>query len=56
VANTGYTWAFAGNYTSWGPQVIVVYTLNNLNLTQGTDHFLKVIAQYGASDTQEFFW
>ncbi len=54
--NTGYTWALAGNYTSWGPQVTVVYTLKNVNLTAGTDHFLKVIAQYGASDSLEFFW
>lgn len=56
LANTGYTWALAGNYTSWGPQVTVVFTLNGVNLTAGRDHFIKVIAQYGASDEQEFFW
>jgi archaellum component FlaG (FlaF/FlaG flagellin family) len=55
-ANTGYTWVLAGNFTTWGPQVVAVYTLNNVNLTAGTDHFLKVIAQHGASDSQEFFW
>lgn len=55
-ANTSYTAAFAGNYSSWSPQVTVVFTLNNLNLTSGVDHFLKVIAEFGASDSQEFFY
>lgn len=55
-ANTGYTWTLAGNFTTWGPQVVAVYTLNNVNLTAGRDHFLKVVAQHGASDTMEFFW
>jgi len=56
VANTGFTWAFAGNHSSWAPQVTVVFTLNSVNLTADSQHFIKVIAQFGASDQQEFFW
>ncbi len=56
VANTSYAWAFVGNYAAWGPQVTVVFTLTGVNLTASTDHFLKVIAQFGASDKQEFFY
>lgn len=56
IASTSYSWAFAGNYSGWSPQVTVVFTLNNVNLTTNVDHFIKVIAQYGASDKQEFFY
>jgi flagellar protein FlaG len=56
VANNSYLTAFAGNYTSWAPQVTVVFTITGTSLTPSTDHFIKVIAQFGASDSQEFFW
>ena len=56
VANTSYVWAFAGNYSSWAPQVTVVFTLTGVNLAPSTDHFMKVVAQYGASAKQEFYW
>jgi archaellum component FlaG (FlaF/FlaG flagellin family) len=55
-ANTSYAWVFAGNFSAWTPQVTVVFTLTNVGLGQGLDHFIKVIGQNGASDSQEFFW
>lgn len=55
-ANNSYNSSFAGNYTSWAPQVTAIFTLTNLNLTTGRDHFLKVIADFGATDSQEFFY
>jgi len=56
IANNSYVWSFAGNYSSWSPQVTVTFTLTGLNLTASTVHFIKVIAEFGASDSQEFFW
>ncbi len=55
-ANNSYAWVFARNYSSWTPQMTVVFTLTNAGLTQGIDHFIKVIGQSGASDSQEFFY
>ena len=55
-ANNSYTAAFVGNFTLWAPQVTVQFDVASANLTAGRDHFMKVIAQFGASDSQEFFF
>lgn len=56
LANNTYVWAFAGNFSSWAPDVTVTFTLTGVNLTASRDHFMKVIAEFGATDSQEFFW
>jgi archaellum component FlaG (FlaF/FlaG flagellin family) len=56
IANDSYVWTFVGNHSAWSPGVSVSFTLTGVNLTASRDHFLKVIAEFGASDTQEFFW
>lgn len=56
IANNTYVWTFIQNVSAWSPGVSVSFTLTGVNLTASTDHFMKVIAEFGASDTQEFFW
>lgn len=56
LANNTYAWSFVGNHSAWTPEVTVAFTLTGVNLTVNQDHFLKVIAEFGASDLQEFFW
>ena len=55
-ANNTYNWSFVGNHSAWTPEVTVAFTLRGVNLTANQDHFLKVIAEFGATDKQEFFW
>jgi flagellar protein FlaG len=55
-ANDTYASAFAGNFSSWAPQVVVVFTMTNVTLSPGQDHFLKVIGEFGTSDSQEFYY
>ena len=54
--NASYASALPPNVTAWGPGVTVVFTLQGLNLTASSDHFLKVVAGHDASDTLEFYW
>jgi flagellar protein FlaG len=55
-ANDTYAVAFAANATSWAPQVVAVFSLTNVTLPSGQDHFLKVIGEFGTSDSQEFYY
>jgi len=55
-ANNSYTATFVGNFTLWAPQVTVQFDVAGVNLTAGRDHFMKVIAQFGAADAQEFYY
>jgi flagellar protein FlaG len=54
--NATYSSQLPANISSWGPGVTAVYTLQGLNLTASSDHFLKVVVAHGAQDTFEFFW
>ena len=56
LANNTYNWSFVGNHSAWTPETTVAFTLTGLNLTASRDHFMKVIAEFGATDSQEFFW
>jgi flagellar protein FlaG len=56
LANSTYVWSFVGNHSAWTPETTVAFTLTGVNLTVSQDHFLKVIAEFGATDSQEFFW
>lgn len=56
LGNNSYNWSFVGNHSAWTPEATVAFQLNNVNLTASRDHFLKVIAEFAASDSQEFFW
>ena len=56
IANNSYNWSFVGNHSAWTPEVTVAFTLSGVNITASRDHFMKVIAEFGAADSQEFFW
>jgi archaellum component FlaG (FlaF/FlaG flagellin family) len=54
--NATYVAQLPSGLTSWGPGATAVYTLQGLNLTASSDHFLKVVASHSAADTYEFYW
>jgi flagellar protein FlaG len=56
LTSANYTATVAANVSTWAPQTTAVFQIFNLTLAPGQDHFLKVVAQNGASDTQEFYW
>jgi archaeal flagellar protein FlaG len=56
IANNSYNWSFVGNHSAWTPETTVAFTLSGVNITASRDHFMKVIAEFGAADSQEFFW
>ena len=49
-----YTTAIVGGASAWGPGLTAVFTVEDCYFTADSDHFLKVVASYGASDTKEF--
>jgi archaellum component FlaG (FlaF/FlaG flagellin family) len=55
-ANNSFSAAFVGALTVWAPQVTVQFQVNGVDLTAGSDHFMQVVAQAGATDSQEFFY
>lgn len=54
--NASFTSLLTANVTSWAPGVTVVFTLQGLNLTAASDHYLKVVSSHGADDDMEFYW
>jgi flagellar protein FlaG len=54
--NASFASQLPANVTAWGPGVTAVFTLQGLNLTASSDHFLKVVGSHQAEDTFEFYW
>ena len=52
--NVTYTYKIVGGGTNWTVGATAVFTCTNQNYSANTDHSLKVIAQYGASDRKQF--
>lgn len=55
-ANDSYNASLAGTLASWSPQAVAIYSIPNLNLTVGVDHWVQVLAPNGAKDLQEFYY
>ena len=49
-----YTITYVGGATEWTPGVTVIFTVEDVVFTSGTDHTVKAIASFGASDRKEF--
>jgi archaellum component FlaG (FlaF/FlaG flagellin family) len=52
--NVTYTWKIVGGGSNWTVGKTAVFTCTSQNYSANTDHSVKVIAQYGASDRKEF--
>jgi archaellum component FlaG (FlaF/FlaG flagellin family) len=52
--NATYTWKMVGGGSNWTVGTTAVFTCAGQYYSANTDHSVKVIAQYGASDRKEF--
>jgi len=49
-----YTWSLVGTAGNWTPGATVAFTVEDCVFAPGSDHSVKVVCQFGASDRKEF--